>query len=632
MSRFLPGLLFLLAPVIAIAQPYGAGTGACVIGGAPVLAPTAPGQPPSLLYYQQSFPGCTVTVYLAGTLTTATIYSNPGGTSLSNPFQANTQNGFWQFFAANNTYDVQLSGAGIPTPFTITNLIIGGSGGGGGGGGINQSASLTFTNVLDGTCQDQTFTFNGITTGTPLTLAAPSTLTAGLYAVTYAPATNLADVRLCNVSGGTLTFTGTFTAFTGVSGGGGGGGAVSSVNGDGALYTNTGSGAIGNVFLTLGMAGPYTFWSNNTNSTGVPGYHTIPAPAIAAIGTLTNNTSGNAGTVTNGLYSTGSYANPTWLTSLASSKLTGLAAAIGALGTLTNNTSGNAATATSATTASQVNGGAVPASQSCLGSNGSSQLIAGSCSGAGAQSTLQTTTPTSTSMVIGAGCSPANPCVVRSNGAVTTFTASGNVTLASASTGPFTIYAYVTTAGTLTVGYPGSGVTLSCTSGCTATSGITSIPVGAIPLSSTVAATNAFGTITDLRSFLSIDSYTASTGIVLTGAAISADPTVVSFIGTNCSASASPAVCAAAPNGAVAVPAGTNSTLVVDTSAVTANSEIQLQSDETLTAGAATCNTTLVTVALPVVVTARSPGTSFTITVVGTSSVNPVCVAYRIIN
>lgn len=47
---------------------------------------------------------------------------------------------------------------------------------------------------------------------------------------------------------------------------------------------------------------------------------------------------GNAGTVSNGVYSTGSYANPAWITSLAGTKVSG-------------NISGNAGTATSATTA-----------------------------------------------------------------------------------------------------------------------------------------------------------------------------------------------------------------------------------------------------------------------------------------
>jgi hypothetical protein len=40
-------------------------------------------------------------------------------------------------------------------------------------------------------------------------------------------------------------------------------------------------------------------------------------------GVLSNSITGNAGSVTNGLYSTGSYANPSWITSLSAAKLTG---------------------------------------------------------------------------------------------------------------------------------------------------------------------------------------------------------------------------------------------------------------------------------------------------------------------
>jgi hypothetical protein len=39
--------------------------------------------------------------------------------------------------------------------------------------------------------------------------------------------------------------------------------------------------------------------------------------------TVTINISGNANTVNNGVYTTGSYSNPTWITSLAGSKITG---------------------------------------------------------------------------------------------------------------------------------------------------------------------------------------------------------------------------------------------------------------------------------------------------------------------
>lgn len=55
------------------------------------------------------------------------------------------------------------------------------------------------------------------------------------------------------------------------------------------------------------------------------------------------NISGNAGTVTNGVYSTGAYSNPSWITTLAGSKITG-------------DIAGNAATATKLATARNING------------------------------------------------------------------------------------------------------------------------------------------------------------------------------------------------------------------------------------------------------------------------------------
>ena len=49
----------------------------------------------------------------------------------------------------------------------------------------------------------------------------------------------------------------------------------------------------------------------------------MSAIQAADVPTLNQNTTGNAGTVTNGVYTTGSYADPTWITSLAGSKITG---------------------------------------------------------------------------------------------------------------------------------------------------------------------------------------------------------------------------------------------------------------------------------------------------------------------
>ena len=100
---------------------------------------------------------------------------------------------------------------------------------------------------------------------------------------------------------------------------------------------------------------------------------------------------------------------------------------------------------------------------------------------------------------------------------------------------------------------------------------------------------------------------------------------------TNCSSGVSPAVCGSAAAGAVAVPTGATPTLVVNTTAVTALSQIQLNVDESLTISGTTCNTTLSTLVNPVV-TARSPGVSFTITMNSTLLTNPACVSYVITN
>ena len=100
---------------------------------------------------------------------------------------------------------------------------------------------------------------------------------------------------------------------------------------------------------------------------------------------------------------------------------------------------------------------------------------------------------------------------------------------------------------------------------------------------------------------------------------------------SNCSSGASPAVCGSARAGSVAVPTGATPTLVINSTAVTATSEILLNVDESATIAGTTCNTTLATLVNPVV-TARSAGTSFTIQMNSTLATNPACVDYQIVN
>ena len=67
--------------------------------------------------------------------------------------------------------------------------------------------------------------------------------------------------------------------------------------------------------------------SGVTSLTGTASQVTVSASTggvtLSLPSTINVNTSGNAATVTNGVYTTGSYADPTWITSLAGSKITG---------------------------------------------------------------------------------------------------------------------------------------------------------------------------------------------------------------------------------------------------------------------------------------------------------------------
>lgn len=100
---------------------------------------------------------------------------------------------------------------------------------------------------------------------------------------------------------------------------------------------------------------------------------------------------------------------------------------------------------------------------------------------------------------------------------------------------------------------------------------------------------------------------------------------------SNCSNAAAPAVCGAAAAGTVAVPTGATPTLTINTTQVTAVSQILVSIDESATIAATTCNTTLATLVQPVV-TARVAGVSFTIQINSTLATNKACVHFWIIN
>lgn len=107
-------LVILGAPIGALANQNAQGW--CETGARPVVTSGLS----SATKVQQSFPSCTITVFVHGG-GIATIFSDSSNTPLANPFTAQS-NGRWQFFAANGIYDVQMSGAGFPVPVTLTSI------------------------------------------------------------------------------------------------------------------------------------------------------------------------------------------------------------------------------------------------------------------------------------------------------------------------------------------------------------------------------------------------------------------------------------------------------------------------------------------------------------------------------
>lgn len=147
--------------------------------------------------------------------------------------------------------------------------------------------------------------------------------------------------------------------------------------------------------------------------------------------------------------------------------------------------------------------------------------------------------------------------------------------------------------------------------------------------------TNVYGVLVDSQTAASTNAY----GLYVNGPSGGSSLNIAAFFngsvsaasyltGTNCSDSAGAAACGSAAAGTVVIDAGAT-TVVVSTTAVTANSEVFAQFDSSLgTRLSVTCNTTP---AIPAI-TARTAGTSFTITVPAAPITNPACYSYRIVN
>jgi hypothetical protein len=101
-----------------------------------------------------------------------------------------------------------------------------------------------------------------------------------------------------------------------------------SITGNAATATTAGSAtSVSNPVTFNDSGGGAASGSTFNGSSGLTvSYNTLGAPkadGTGASGTWGISVSGNAATVTNGVYTTGSYADPSWITSLATSKLSG---------------------------------------------------------------------------------------------------------------------------------------------------------------------------------------------------------------------------------------------------------------------------------------------------------------------
>lgn len=166
-------------------------------------------------------PGCTVTVYAAGTTTLSTIFSDNISTPKANPFTADATTGYWFFYASAGRYDVKFSGTGITSPYTLSDV--------------------TLFDPTDGFIQSLNAQFQ-----------ATQTLVAGTAGTDFA-VSSAAGVHTLNlpnagaasrgvVSTGAQTFAGVKTFSTPIAAGSGGTGVDGSAAANGRLLTGNGAG------------------------------------------------------------------------------------------------------------------------------------------------------------------------------------------------------------------------------------------------------------------------------------------------------------------------------------------------------------------------------------------------------
>jgi len=135
------------------------------------------------------------------------------------------------------------------------------------------------------------------------------------------------DQTVAFTNGTGISVTGTYPNFTITNTAPSSGGTVTSVTGTSPVTSSGGNTPA--ISLDSGYGDTQNPYASKTANyvlaapDGTAGVPTFRAIVAADIPTLNQNTTGNAGTVTNGVYTTGSYSDPTWITSLAGSKISG---------------------------------------------------------------------------------------------------------------------------------------------------------------------------------------------------------------------------------------------------------------------------------------------------------------------
>lgn len=168
--------------------------------------------------------------------------------------------------------------------------------------------------------------------------------------------------------------------------------------------------------------------------------------------------------------------------------------------------------------------GQVLAWNAALAQWGPSTVSSGS--GSGVISTLGVALSNSTVLTIGAGCSAAAPCNVRFGSTVWSIQRPATATVAS---GTGTAFIYVDQTGTVTVGH---NLSVTCSAGCQAQTGITSFPINTIPIATWTATNGTWDAQgSDWRAWLSTKVLSAGQGIMVidTGgtSTVAVDATVV---------------------------------------------------------------------------------------------------------